>query len=483
VTTLRQIQTIKLTELTQKITGVINVNFQGTSYWVIADVSNHTFQPGYSRHFLELVEKNEITKAVVAKVAAIAWSTGAHRIQEFEKTTGQRFTNGIKVCLRVQVSFHAVYGLKLEIVDIDASFTIGQLELHRQETIRRLLTECSSFIQRVGDAFKTSNNGLSHATVIQKIAVLTSSSSAGLTDFMDVLHKNKYRYHFTINQYYTSVQGEANADAAVAKLNEICNAKLKFDAVVIIRGGGADTDFLMFDQFSLCSAVAKLHIPVITGIGHHKNQSLVDLMAHTAANTPTKAAEFIIAHNLAFETILLNEQKRMVIRAQQIVARNKQTVQALHATIINRSTALLTKRRMEQERLRQQLTTSAQTIINRQKLMLGEVANKAMNKPTYSLSNRKCELENETEKLTTAIRNFYLHQQRSIDGYETIFRLMSPVNLLKRGLAIVYHRGQIITGGSHLQAGDELTVRLQDATITSTITEKRDNNGNSEFDL
>lgn len=128
--TLTQTQTIKLTELTQRITGVINTNFQSTSYWVIADVSNHTFQPGYSRHFLDLVEKNEFTKAVVAKIAAVAWSSGAGRIQEFEKVTGQRFTNGIKVCLRVQVSFHAVYGLKLEIVDVDASFTIGQLELH-----------------------------------------------------------------------------------------------------------------------------------------------------------------------------------------------------------------------------------------------------------------------------------------------------------------------------------------------------------------
>jgi exodeoxyribonuclease VII large subunit len=129
------------------------------------------------------------------------------------------------------------------------------------------------------------------------------------------------------------------------------------------------------------------------------------------------------------------------------------------------------------------LTSSAQTTINRQKLILGDIANKALNKPAFSLSNRKCELENETGKLAAAVRNLYLHQQRSIEGYETIFRLISPVNLLKRGLAIIYHRGQIITAGSKLQEGDEITVRLQDSSITSTITDKRENHGNSEFDI
>jgi exodeoxyribonuclease VII large subunit len=472
----------RLTELTGQIAEALQDAFGKNTFWVIADVSNHTFQPGYSRHFLDLVEKDEATKTVVAKVSAVAWSSGAVRIQHFEKVTGQKFKAGIKVCVKVQVDFHPSYGLKLVIQDVDPSFTIGQLELHRQATIQRLLSECASFIKLSGERFQTTNNSLSHASVIQRIAVLSSSSSAGLADFRDALLKNNYGYRFHLNYYYTSVQGEANADAAVKKIEEICASRLPYDAVVIIRGGGADTDFLLFDQYPLCSAVAKLPIPVITGIGHLKNQSLVDLLAHTSTNAPTKAAEYIVAHNLAFETLLLSAQKRVIIKAQQLVGRNQQELLNVNAQISSRATALLTKRKQAGEKIKQQIATSAKAVLVNQQLLLSELANRSMNKPTLLLSTKKGELESLGEKLKTSVRNLYLHQQRSIERHETICRLMSPAALLKKGFALVYHQGGIITEGSHLQKGDEITVRLQDTEITTTIKDKKDYHADS-FDL
>lgn len=477
VRTTTHIQTFQLSQLTARIGETLSDAFGSAAYWVIADVSNHTFQPGYSRHFLDLVEKDEASKTVIAKVSAVAWSTGTARIQVFEKTTGQKFKSGIKVCLKVQVDFHPSYGLKLVIVDVDPSFTIGQLELHRQATINRLLTECPSHIQKVGDGFKTVNNSASHATVIQRIAVISSSSSAGYADFMDALYRNKYGYRFHVNNYFTSVQGEANADAAAKKIEEICASGIKFDTVVIIRGGGADTDFLIFDQYNLCSAVAKLHIPVITGIGHLKNQSIVDMLAHTPTNAPTKAAEFIVAHNLAFETLLLNEQKKVVIRSQQLLSRHSQSMQVLNQTITRKARAVLTLRKEEGEKLKQRIVASSKTVLFRQKLLLSETAGKVTSKPLRCINSKRNELRTATEDLKRGVKNYYLHQVTSIEKYETVCRLMSPVNLLKKGFAMVYHNGQIIIEGKQLQAGDEINVRLQDSDITSTITDKTPNDG------
>lgn len=480
--TLIHIKPLQLTELTEQISDAIAAAFGKSSYWVIADVSNHTFQPGYSRHFMDLVQKDDEAKTIVAKVSAVAWSNGAARIQQFEKTTGQRFKTGIKVCVRVQVDFHPSYGMKLVITDIDPSFTIGQLELHRQATIQRLLQECSSFIRLEGERFKTANHTLNHATVIQRIAVLSSSSSAGLQDFRDVLLRNKHGYTFSLNYYYTAVQGEVNAEAAVKKIEEICASGISFDAVVLIRGGGADTDFLLFDQFNLCSAVARLHIPVITGIGHLKNQSLVDLLAHTTTNTPTKAAEFILAHNLAFETLLLSAQKRVIIRSQQVIGHQKETMLALRSRIGTHARALLTKQKERQAKQREKLLSATKATLTEQKQAFSETATKATGKATILLSGKKNLLEGAKEKLATNLKGFYLQQRNTLERHETVCRLMSPVNLLNKGFALIYYNGQIITKGNNLEAGKEITVRLQDTEITTTIKEKKEHHADS-FDL
>jgi exodeoxyribonuclease VII large subunit len=473
-----KIQAIQLSDLTSRIAATLSDSFSFNHFWVVADVSNHTFKPNQDWHFFDLVEKDEASQNIIAKLSAVAWRPGSARIRNFETVTGQRFKAGIKVCLKVQVEFHQSYGLKVVVHDIDPAYTIGQLEVYRQATINRLLAECSSYIQKVGDRLVSQNSTLKHATVIQKIAVISSSSSAGYTDFMDALVKNKYGYHFVVNSYFTSVQGEANAEGAVRKIEEICNTKMQFDAVVIIRGGGADTDFLIFDQFILCEAVAKLHIPVITGIGHLKNQSIVDLLAHTPTNTPTKAAEFIIAHNLAFEILLLSHQKKIIIKSQQLVGKHKQAIFSQTAAITRNARQVMNEKKEQQEITRQKIISQTTTLLHHKKLQLLEASNKALNKPLFSIATQKNRVENEAAGLTKAARKYFTGQRRSLSEFETIFRLMSPVNLLKKGFAMVYYKDEIITDGSKLETGSAIKVRLQDTEIHSTITDKKQSDGN-----
>ncbi|HEY1115650.1 MAG TPA: exodeoxyribonuclease VII large subunit, partial [Chitinophagaceae bacterium] len=442
-------------------------------WWVIADVSNHTFYPNKDHHYFDLVEKEEGGHAIVARAQAVAWRTGTARIREFEGVSGQRFTAGIRVCIKVQVDYHAVYGLKLIVLDVDPSYTIGQLELQRLATIHRLLTECSSYVQKVGDRFRTRNNGLEHPAVIQRLAVLSSSSAAGYQDFMHALLNNRFGYQFTVNNYFTAVQGEANAEAAARRIREICASGIPFDAVVIIRGGGADTDFLLFDHFAFCKEVARLRIPVITGIGHLKNQTLVDLVAHTSTAAPTKAAEYIIAHNQAFEAAIQGEQQRLVIRAQQVLQRASQSVLAQQAEVARATRALLTDRKEEGSRLREKTVHLAQKLLNGGRGQLAELANRIILKPQLCLANEQKDLESMAHGLKLHAARLLDRQKSDIAYREVVCRMMSPVNLLKKGFALVYHEGRIIAGGDTVQPGVAITVRLGTSELEAVVTHKK----------
>jgi len=245
-----------------------------------------------------LAEKQEGSNAIIAKAEAVAWKAGSVKIRDFERITGQPFKNDIQVLAKVAVDYNPLHGLKLTLVDIDINFTIGALEQQKQEILLRLLTECPDYIRRVGDQYLTLNKQLQLNAVIQKIALIGSGSSAGYEDFVHTLQNNAYQYRFTIDNYFTAVQGQANASMVRQQLIAIYNSHIAYDAVVIIRGGGAQTDFLLFDTFILGQAVAKFPIPVITGIGHQRNETIVDMLAHSPTNAPTKAAEFIILTNV-----------------------------------------------------------------------------------------------------------------------------------------------------------------------------------------
>ncbi|MES1250075.1 MAG: exodeoxyribonuclease VII large subunit, partial [Chitinophaga rupis] len=240
---------IRLSELSSKVNAVISKAFQGLSFWVIADVTNHTHKQNTNYHYFELVEKNTITNTIVAKFSAKAWGNGSKELEAFERVTGQRFGENIQVLVNVIVEFHATYGLQLQLIQIDTNFTLGVIEKQRQETLEKLVRENPSFIEKKGEEYITRNSLLLLNPVIQTIAVISSRSSAGLQDFKHTLETNHFRYAFKVDEYYTGVQGEANAAALKDQLVKIFLSNIPYDAVVITRGGGAQTDFLIFDQY------------------------------------------------------------------------------------------------------------------------------------------------------------------------------------------------------------------------------------------
>lgn len=463
---------IKLSALTSKIQQALHSVFAEQTYWVVADVTNHSFYQQKGYHYFDLVEKDENAGGIVAKVSAVAWGNGAVRIKEFEIVTGQQFKNDIHVLIRVSVSYHQVHGLQIALLDIDTSFTVGLLEQQKQQTLLRLTTECADFVRKVGDRYITRNNQLPLRSVIQRLAVITSGNSAGHQDFRHTLEHNHFGYTFKIDNYFTVVQGETKAELVQQRLIDIYNSQVPYDAVVIIRGGGAQTDFLIFDTFILGRAVAKFPIPVITGIGHQKNETITDMMAHTATKTPTKAAELIIAHNRNFEEAVISMQQNILIRSQQLFSSHFQALSSLNSTIINQSRTLLANHKEDLHGCKNVvLQHSSAILLHRHRELIG-ASNAVLQRPRIMVSNRLNDLDNIVANFRSFSRMYVQSKRGQVSHYEALFKLMSPANILKRGFAMVYQDGQIISNATSLQPGSHIKVVLHDASLEATITAK-----------
>ena len=473
---------IRLSELANQVGNAIQVAFANRHFWVKTEITDYSFYPQKNYHFFEVAEKSENGTQILAKMQAVAWSAGHTNIRNFEHITGQQFKKNIQVLIKVSVNFHSTYGLKLTLLEIDVSFTIGALEKQKQETLLRLLTECSDSVSKVGDRYITSNNKLNLSPVIQNIAVLTSSQSAGLHDFSHTIEANTFGYKFSIDHYFTVVQGETNALMVYNKLLEVFKSEKRYDAVVIIRGGGAPTDFLIFDQFILGKIVAKFPIPIITGIGHQKNETIVDLMAHTATKTPTKAAEFILAHNRSFEEKVLTLQKAIIIKSQSIFLTNFQLLSQKNSVIVNTARNTLSKSKDGLIGFNQIVTNKSREFLHHYRIALNNISFQIISKPKILISNNQSNLANTVSNLRAFNTHYFKLKRGYLGHFVTMFKMISPESILMKGFAIVKINGRVTSDPSFIKVGEEMTVILSNKEIKSTVKSKTDYNGN-EFNI
>lgn len=396
----------------------------------------------------------------MAKVAGRAWGNASLNISNFEKATGQKFKNDINVLIQVSVQYNPSFGLQLNLLDIDTNFTLGLFEQQRKETLERLLRENQAFIKKAGDGYITRNSELVLNQVIQRIAVISSDTSAGFQDFKHTLEHNPFGYKFHIDDYFALVQGDGNAKQFLSRIIEVFESQKPYDALVIIRGGGAQTDFLIFDNYELNRAIAKFPIPVITGIGHQKNETIADLMAHTSTKTPTKAAEFIIAHNRSFEDNLIGTQKMILIKTYQMINHHKDRLVRLNQITIN------TTRNLLHEHHKNIMNLSGMVLTN----------------PRIIISNRRKDLSNLQLNLQSYSKLYFLNKTAHIAHFESVMRIMSPQNILNKGFAIIKVDGKIAGNADQIDVGTALTVRLANAEI-KTIVQSKSAYDENEFNL
>jgi len=474
---LNSIKHIKLSELTKKIADVVKESFGTVSHWVIAEISSHKFYENQDRHYFEFIEKIEGTNDPIAKVRGVAWFEGSQHIKAFEKSTGQMFTNGVQVLVNVKVEFHEAYGFSLVLLDIDQSFTLGNLEKQRRQTLLRLVSENPETIQKIGEEYQTKNKKVKLSEVIQNIAIIGSPNSEGYIDFTHTILSNQFNYRFAIDIYQSSVQGAASEREIINKLISIYNSKIKYDCVVIIRGGGSKTDFLVFDSYGLSRAIARFPIPVITGIGHHKDVSIVDLMANTSIKTPTKAAEFIISHNRSFEDAIIILQKTVIIKSQQLLNHALHSINSTNVMVINKSRTVISHYKDKLYDFNQIVVNKTKTILYNRKTTLVSLLNQLLSKPMIITANRQSELKNLLDNLKIFSKKYLVNKQGYLGHYDSVIKLVSPEKTLKRGFAIVSQNENILKDGESISPGSDLKITMHDYNIKTKVITKTKSNG------
>jgi len=430
-------QTYSLSELTGEIHDVLKEAFPDT-YWVRAETSDVHINSASGHCYLEFIEKDPQSNQIIAKARGAIWAKTFRMLKPyFEMETGQHFTSGLKVLVRVSIDFHEVYGFNLNVVDIDPSYTLGDLVRKRQEIIRQLQEE----------GVFTLNKELSLPALPQRIAVITSPTAAGYEDFINQLFYNKAGYPFYVKLFPALMQGEKTEESIIAALERIDSHRELFDAVVIIRGGGATSDLNSFDSYLLAANCAQFPLPIITGIGHERDDTIIDLVAHTRLKTPTAVAAFLInCMDQAAEQLNLLQQA-LCTDTLSILQEKKQTLQRigtlLPATVNNR--------------------------IERNRSALNSLASKLPAITSGLLERNKNQLELMHQRIHTAISSRLLKESRFIELQEQFIRMASPDYILKRGYSLTLRDGKILKSAKAVKSGDHLTTRFSDGEIESEV--------------
>ncbi len=310
-------QYIRLSELATLIDNTLHNTFGGNTFWVKAETSDIKNYPDRQYCFLTLIEKSG--SSIVAKMDAVIWRQHYDIIQKFVEVTGISFEKNISLLMRIQVSFSASYGLRLQVLELDHGFTIGAIELQRQATLKQLLVQNPDDVALVNGTYITYNNRLLLPRVIQNIALITAPGSDGERDFIHELSHNLYGYTFNVDSYLTTIQGKEAEKSILSQLDLILSFDKPYDIVAIVRGGGSQTDFSAFDTYNLGLKIASFPIPIIAGIGHERNVSIADLMCFASVKTPTKAASFIVEVNAVFEKEVEQLKQKLVQASSNII--------------------------------------------------------------------------------------------------------------------------------------------------------------------
>ncbi len=320
----------KLSEIVTDLDELIRGEFNGKFFWISAELSGVKKYPSKRWCFFDFVEKNENGETLMK---GVSWARSYQNIELFENSTGIEFKSGIEITCKVCVSFYKAKSYpQLEILEIDFAHAIGQIELEKQKILKKLIAENKSIKYLPDGRYTTPNNSLELPVVIQRIALITAANSDGQRDFKNIVQLNQYGYSFFIQEFLTVVQGNKASKLIFEKLKLIEQGN--YDVVVIVRGGGSDTDFTAFNDYELAKLSANFSIPILTGIGHDRNTSIVDLMTRQL-RTPTEVATFILDRNMNFEYKLQQLRDRFFDALEDLIEDRKDTIQHFKQRVKN----------------------------------------------------------------------------------------------------------------------------------------------------
>lgn len=404
-------QYITLSELQRRVRQALEERF-ALPLWVSAEIAE--VKVNYSGHcYLELVEKGEGDGVPKAQARAVIWRSQYARIAAyFEAETGQRLAAGMRILAKATVNYHELYGFSLQLLDVDPAYTLGDMERQRQMTIAQLQKE------GVWDM----NREAPMPVVVQRVAVVSSANAAGYQDFRKELAKSPYRFEVTLFDAF--MQGAAAEESIVTALCAVAERMDEFDAVVLIRGGGSASDLNCFNAYRLCAHVAQFPLPILTGIGHDKDTSVADMVAHTALKTPTAVAGWLVERMtqtegwLDYAALQLHDATKAAMHASEV------RLERLTGDLRQMSGDLLTRQRLRAEHL--------------------------------------------SALLPEAVRNFLARQATRLDNAAELIAGRSPERILRLGFAVVRTGGKAVVSARGIRKGDALEIEVADGTILGT---------------
>jgi len=428
-------------------------------YWVVAEISE--IRENYAGHcYLELIEKHPDDKNVRARVKAIISNTRYRFLKSlFENVTGEHLRSGMKVLVRVKVDYHEIYGLSLIISDIDPSFTAGEMALKKQMIIKRLEEEGVLLM----------NKELSFPFVPQRIAVISSRSAAGYSDFIKQLKENNYGYVFYTALYEAIMQGTETEQSIISALEKIsANIKL-FDVIVIIRGGGSQTDLSWFDNYNIAYFITQFPLPVITGIGHEKDLSVTDMVAHKSLKTPTAVADFIVGSVAEAENHLNETGSRIAENTLNIISRYKEIFETFRSKLIPVTRLSISdKKEQLSNRIIEIINTGKEYIIRAGFLPENLISRLNSSSGSFLLAKKTIIEKTRLELMSFPGRNLENARSR-LKGMENSLNILDPVNVLKRGYTITSKKGVILKSMKNVETNDLIDTQFSDGKISSRV--------------
>lgn len=427
---------ISLSQLTRNIRLALEANLSDI-YLVVAEIQSFTInRSGHA--YLDLIEKSPISDQIISQVKATIWA-GQFRIIKpyFESVTGTSLRAGIKILIKARVNYHELYGLSVNILDILPEFTAGELALLRQQTIKKLQD----------DGIFDMNREIFLAKLVQKIAVISSAGAAGYGDFVNQLKNNQFGYKFYTVLFPAAMQGNTAEDSIIQQLEMISNFSDLFDCVVIIRGGGSKTDLGCFDGLKLCENICQMPLPVITGIGHDRDESVADLVANVHLKTPTAVAQFLIDRaNACFSelsdiTASIKEKMRAVLERHQKLN---------HDIVVNFKNTLKNFYTLKHSKLE---AVHSRIVGN------FKIANQRLKSSEIQL----------VRNIDSLFRSRLLEKTYQLNEISMKIDLNSPKNILKKGYTYTVVNGHSASSVVELSEGQQITTYFYDGSVTSTV--------------
>lgn len=448
---------LTLSELSYLIKSTIQSSLT-EEYWVTGEIAQINCHYNSGHCYLDLVEKQD--DATTAKMRATIWASNFRQISSnFRTLTEQDLQAGLKILMLARVTYHEVHGLSLNIRDIDPRYTLGEMALKRRQIIEQLTKE--GIIDK--------NRQLVLPPVIQNVAVISSITAAGYGDFLSRLNNNPYGYKFSRRLFQAYMQGEKAEESILRALKKCMRYKEHLDAIVIIRGGGSTVDLHSFDSYPLAKMIALSSVPVLTGIGHERDETVADRIANMRLITPTAVAEFLISKAKQFEDSIDDLRHRLITRTNTLLEGEKHYLKNL-AESLSRHT---------RDYLKATFTTLKNNIYMLQTCTLATLRDPLVNLIAYEGRLRNASeglIKNNYQKLKDFRKVIRVHpdhilslQLKTLENFETKINLLDPHKVLKRGYSITYLNGKALKDIESVRKDDIINTRLFSGSIISIV--------------